>query len=76
MFGCIIINSALSKLVKVGESCVAYVATQCAAVTTQRLFSRAPPHESFLDRKLDLMMAAWNAEIEIFKIQIDVIKSA
>lgn len=37
-----------------------HVATQCAAVTTHRLLSRAPPHDNFFDRNPDLIMAALN----------------
>lgn len=49
-----------------------YVATQCAAVTTHRLLSRAPPHDNFFDKNPDLMIAAYiNTHIVLLRsIQI------
>lgn len=35
------------------------MATQCAAVTTHRLFKRAPPHDNFFDKNPDLIIAAF-----------------
>ncbi len=36
-----------------------HVATQWAAVTIHRLVNKAPPHANFLERKPDLIIAAY-----------------
>lgn len=64
-------NILSSTYSRVNKNLSTYVATQWAAVTTHRLFRRAPPHDNFFDKNPDLMIAAFILNTNLITINMN-----